>query len=142
MSSTISIGLIIKQKFESGDTTPHHTAIKDGFCYTLVSCVGNAHGNLEYDEPIGEMNYTFWKEFLNSSDGMKRLGKFITQNNTQIIYLNQKEIKEILSHIKLDIEQSGNYAMKREYRERAKWLVFWAEEADRRYGTVAGIGLF
>lgn len=138
MGYTVSIGLAIKQKFESGDVVPHYTAIEGDICTTIVSCVGKAPADLEYDEPNGEMNYQFWKNLLTTTKGFKKLGTFIDKNKSQIIYLNHPEVKEIIAQIKKEIPT----ILVKSYYERAKWMVFWAEESFKRYGDVAAIGLF
>ena len=137
MGYTLAIGLVVKQGFERGDVVPTNTAIEGNSCYTLLPCVGKTPTDFKYNDSNGEMDYKFWKEFLQISAGTKRFAKHINQAKSQIIYLDGEEIKEILALIKFDAERmNGNF------RERAKWLVFWTEESIKRYGANAAIGLF
>jgi hypothetical protein len=138
MGYTIIIGLAVRQKFESGDIVPLHSAIIDNeFCVTVLPCVGKPPKNLTYDESTGEISYYFWKDLLNASSGLKAFANCIKRNQ-QIIYLHNQDVKEAISYIK----QTYQFIADKDMQERAKWLVYWSEMATKKYGIDTVIGLF
>ena len=93
---------------------------------------------LKYDEPIGEMSYHEWKNFLMSSKRLRRIAAYIEENKIQIIYPNRPKETETMAQIGAEIQK-----MKESYnRERTEWLIFWVYESITRYGQFTAIGLF
>lgn len=138
MGYEIVIGLVINQKFEKGDVVPRFSAIHDGYCHTVLSCVGQTPADFEYDEPIGQINYHFWEQLLKQTSGLKELGHYIRTEVKSMIYLDKPEVREIFERINKEVQKMP----KSDFRERVKWLSFWADLSLRKYGRDAAIGLF
>lgn len=138
MGHKIVIGMVFNQKFENGDVVPPDTAIHGDFCHTVISCVGKAPSNLEFDEPTADINYHHWKKLLTESNGLRLFGEHIERGKKQIVYLNQPRVRTIFKQIAQDTEKMDESY----YSERAEWLVFWTTEALKRYSENAAIGLF
>lgn len=138
MGYKIVIGMSFNQPYKDGEIVPSDTVIFDDYCHTIISCVGKTPEDLEFDEPTGNLSDHFWQNLLMQTKGLRKFAAYIEQIKTRVIFLDTPIVKEILEQIKKEIQAKP----KSDYKERAKWLVFWAEESTKRYGKDAAIGLF